>query len=90
MDIAFVVQKLQKKTERFDQEDIQSQPNIHPLALLVSMVAVYLSWNCNSAEGRGLWERVVYAFFAFIFGGLYVGYYLLFRENWCRIAFLRQ
>jgi hypothetical protein len=52
--------------------------------LAVSIYAVYLSWSCNTAAGVNVVLKVVYAFFAFIFGLLYLIFYLIFRAGACK------
>lgn len=52
-------------------------------SILFGILAVYLSWSCNTEAGINTGLKVVYAFFAFIFGGLYILFYLLFRAGRC-------
>lgn len=51
------------------------------LIFLISCYAAYLSWSCNSAKGVQFLSKVVYAFFAFLFGVLYVVFYGVFKEK---------
>lgn len=48
-------------------------------SLLVGIFAVYLSWNCNTVEGVSVPLKVLYAFFAFLFGPLYLIFYAIMR-----------
>lgn len=48
-------------------------------ALILGALAAYLSWTSNTGP---FGERVVLALVAFLFGGLYLVYYALFRK--CR------
>ena len=48
-------------------------------ALLLGALAAYLSWTSNSGP---IGQRIVLAVVAFLFGGLYLIYYALFRK--CR------
>jgi hypothetical protein len=50
-------------------------------ALILGALAAYLSWTSNSGRSA-LGERVVLAVLAFLFGGLYILYYALFKK--CR------
>lgn len=78
-----------KKEETF--EDTAATPTASMTSYLVSsvfsillgMIAVYLSWSCNTEAGINTGLKVVYAFFAFIFGGIYLLFYLLFRAGRC-------
>ena len=54
--------------------------------LLVSGVAASLSWQCNSRMGYSLAMRVLSALLAFMFGGVYLMYYVLVRSDVCRVA----
>jgi len=53
------------------------------LPILLGIVAVFLSWSCNSQSNMGTGLKIVYAVFAFLFGGLYLIFYLLFRAGRC-------
>lgn len=56
------------------------------LSALISAIAIYLSWSCNTALKYGTAEKVVYAAGAGLFGTLYLVYYVLFRGDTCRAA----
>lgn len=45
--------------------------------LIIGIYAAYLSWTCNTAKGVDTVGKVIYSFFAFIFGGFYLIYYFL-------------
>jgi hypothetical protein len=53
------------------------------ISFAVSVYAVYLSWSCNSAANVNVLLKVIYAFFAFIFGFLYLIFYFIFRAGTC-------
>jgi hypothetical protein len=53
------------------------------LMLIINSYAAYLSWECNSRKDYPLVLKVVFSFFAFIFGSLYLLYYILFRFDEC-------
>ena len=56
------------------------------LSALISAVAIFLSWSCNSALGYGTLEKVVYAAGAGLFGTLFLCYHVLFRGDICKAA----
>ena len=49
--------------------------------ILVSFYAVYLSWSCNTMKKVDLLLKLIYAFFAFLFGMPYVLFYAVFKEK---------
>ena len=53
------------------------------LSLIVSIFAFSLSWNCNTARNLSFFVKLFYGSFAFIFGSLYVLFYLLFNYGTC-------
>jgi len=53
------------------------------LMLLINSYAAYLSWECNTNKGYPLALKVIFSFFAFIFGTMYLLYYILFRFDDC-------
>ena len=52
------------------------------VSLLIGIFCIMLSWGCSAHEPTSL--RVFYAFFAFLFGPLYLIYYFLVRADQCR------
>ena len=56
------------------------------VSALISAIAIYLSWSCNTAMGYGTLEKVLYAFGAGFFGVVYLFYYVLFRSDACKAA----
>lgn len=54
------------------------------VGLMVAVLAAYLSWTCNSGMKYPLYLQILFAFFAFNFGGMYLMYYALFRYDACR------
>ena len=56
------------------------------VSALISAIAIYLSWTCNSALGYGTLEKVLYAFGAGFFGVIYLFFYVLFRGDTCKMA----
>ena len=53
------------------------------LMLIINSYSAYLSWECNSKKGYPLVLKVVFSFFAFVFGSLYLLYYILFKFDDC-------
>jgi hypothetical protein len=53
------------------------------LMLLINSYAAYLSWECNSGKNYPLAMKIIFSLFAFIFGTLYLLYYVLFRFDEC-------
>lgn len=53
------------------------------LLLLINSYAAYLSWDCNTAKNYPLMLKLVFSLFAFMFGTLYIIYYMLFRFDDC-------
>jgi hypothetical protein len=56
------------------------------LSIVVSLMAGYFSWTCNSAVGISVLLKIVYALSAFLFGPLYFIYYILVQQNTCNLA----
>lgn len=54
------------------------------IGLIIGVYAAYLSWECNSAMGMGTPLKVIYAFFAWVFGLLYLIFYVIFRAGTCQ------
>lgn len=53
------------------------------LYLLISIFAFYLSWECNTQRGLSVFVKLFYGFFAFIFGSLYLLFYIVFINGTC-------
>ena len=56
------------------------------IGLVLGGLAAFLSWRCNSSLGYPVYLKLLMAFFAFMFGGIYMLYYVLFRFDVCRAA----
>jgi hypothetical protein len=84
-----------KKSEEYDDDDDMENEyennnkanNISSvtflLMLIINSYSAYLSWECNSNKNYPLVLKVVFSFFAFMFGSLYLLYYILFRFDNC-------
>ena len=83
-----------KKSEEYDDDDMENEyennnkaNNISSvtflLMLIINSYSAYLSWECNSNKNYPLVLKVVFSFFAFMFGSLYLLYYILFRFDNC-------
>ena len=81
------VQANKKKEETFEDSATTTTTASYLVSSAVSVLfgifAVYLSWSCNTEAGINVGLKIVYAFFAFIFGGIYLLFYLLFRAGRC-------
>jgi hypothetical protein len=71
---------LRRRREKFQNGQI-TQTNFI-LSILIGLFCIQLSWSCSSQEPTAL--RVMYAFFAFMFGPVYLVYWLLVRADQCR------
>lgn len=49
-------------------------------ALIIALIAMWLSWSSNTIEGRPFLEKCIWAFLAGIFGTIYILYWILIRE----------
>ena len=54
--------------------------------LFIGFSSAYLSWTCNTALGISTGMKVLYAIFAFLFGLIYLIFYLIFRAGTCSTA----
>ena len=50
---------------------------------VLGFIAAYLSWQCNTAQGVNFALKLLFAFFAFIFGFIYIILYFLFISKQC-------
>jgi len=53
------------------------------ISIALSALAAYVSWTCNTKRLIPPVMKVVYAFFAFIFGGLYLLMYFFMTSGYC-------
>lgn len=53
------------------------------LSFILSIYAVYLSWTCSTAQNIAVGLKVLYAIFAYIFGFLYLIYYVFVNAGRC-------
>lgn len=51
--------------------------------LCVSIYSAYISWNCKSNQNKSTIVRVIYAFFAFMFGLIYQVIHAFRKEGVC-------
>lgn len=56
--------------------------------IFVSTLAAYLSWTCNTKRFISPVMKTFYAFFAFLFGGLYLVMYAFMTSGYCCPPFL--
>lgn len=53
------------------------------LSIAISVYATYLSWNCSKGESMPI--RIISAVFAYMFGVIYILYYVLFKSSSCKL-----
>ena len=77
-----------EKKEQFNSDTSYSV--VHFISIIVSLVigciAATLSWNCNTAKGVNIGLKIIFAFFAFIFGLIYIILYLVFLSDCGRVT----
>jgi hypothetical protein len=54
------------------------------ISLMIGAYAAYLSWSCNTLTGTNVFLKVIFAAFAFLFGFIYLIFYLVFRWADCK------
>jgi hypothetical protein len=50
------------------------------ISFLISVYAVYVSWNCNTASDVNVILKTIYALFAFMFGWVYLLIHYIFSS----------
>ena len=92
MDLLAAVKLYDKISKKEHMQDAQSNTSTQPqqatffsylLSLAITVIAIYLSWTCNSATGMDPVLKVGYAFVAGMFGVVYVVCYMIFRAGNC-------
>lgn len=78
MDILLANTLLQRKDRR-EGFKLSYVPTIISMGL--SAYGAFLSWTCNA--GLPTASRVLYAFFAWLFGLMYIIFYVIFRAGSC-------
>ena len=53
------------------------------IGIAMGILAVYLSWTCNTKKGDSTLLKVIYAIFAFLFAPLYLIIYLFIVRGTC-------
>lgn len=53
------------------------------ISILIGLLAVYLSWRCNTSMDYNIILKVIFAVFAWIFGLFYIIMYMIFRYDTC-------
>jgi hypothetical protein len=68
-------------------DSMMDYSNVSVLSFIVMIVinsyAAYLSWECNTANNYPLNLKIIFSFLSFMFGSLYIVYYILFRFDTC-------
>jgi len=93
MDSALLIKYLstQEKKPLVEDDNIEKfnmvSENINIIGLIISVAiggyAAYLSYECNTKHNMSEPIKIVYAILAYIFGLIYLIYYLLFRGDYC-------
>ena len=86
MDGLLLSHVIGRSREKFQAEKQASSAITVVVSLGISIYAVYLSWTCNTASGYPTVKKVIFAFFAFVFGLLYLIFYLLVNMGRCHAA----
>ena len=87
MDAYFLTSFLQPNKEDFksmvvDKKKLKTANTIRSvLVFLVGIYAAWLSWSCSKGDHMAM--RVLYAALAYIFGLMYLIYYILVRVDHC-------
>ena len=61
-----------------------TNPTMWAFSILLSCMAAYVPWTCNTHRLIPTAMKVVYAFFAFLFGGLYLLMYAVMSWGSCK------
>jgi hypothetical protein len=69
----------EKNKEEYRQQAPKQNIGGQLISLVLGIFAGYLSWTCNTVEGVSTPLKVFYAFFAFLFGPLYLIIYAIMR-----------
>ena len=91
---ALIISNLLKKSKNnkniehmHNHNDILDVSNVSVLSFILMIVinsyAAYLSWECNTANNYPLNLKLIFSFLSFMFGSLYIMYYMLFRFDTC-------
>jgi hypothetical protein len=76
--------KKEKEKEKFsDASDTTIAVIANLISLALGVGAAYLSWQCNTAADVPTAQKVLFAFFAFLFGFLYLILYAIFLSGRC-------
>jgi hypothetical protein len=95
MDAALVIKYLSKqenkplikedKIEKFD----MNTDGVSMLGMIISIAiggySAYLSYECNTRHNMSEPMKIIFAILAYIFGLLYLIYYVLFRSDYCSV-----
>ena len=95
MDAALVIKYLSKQENKpLIKEDKIEKFNMNTdggsmLGMIISIAiggyAAYLSYECNTRHNMSEPMKIIYAILAYIFGLLYLIYYVLFRSDYCSV-----
>jgi hypothetical protein len=83
--LVMIEQEKQKMKQSKQLKDSGTSPTVQVststsiISFIVGVLAVYLSWNCNTIQGHSVLAKIFYAFFAFLFGTLYLIFYVIYH-----------
>lgn len=90
MDAFFLTKALElnQPQEKFTSVNVSPQKSLMSiiqfvLSLTISSYAAYLSWNCSAGDLPIF--RIMWAIIAFMFGVLYILFFVLFKAKSCKI-----
>jgi len=82
-----------KKIEHMHDEEDEEEVNIlnmnhvtmlsFVIMIIINSYAAFLSWECNTANNYPINLKILFSILSFMFGSLYIMYYILFRFDSC-------
>ena len=84
-----IVEGFKENNETEKEDNLLSKVSVVELivSFLVGMVAAVLAWKCNTQARESLPIKIFITLVAFLFGGIYILYYIVYRilmENSCK------
>jgi hypothetical protein len=93
MDAAYIINYIKKlnskpeikdgKIEEFNERMDQFSSFGSIISIIIGFYAAYLSYTCNSKRNMSESVKVLWAIIAYLFGLIYLVYYVLFRSDYC-------
>jgi len=95
MDAALMIKYLSKQENKplVKQDKVESfemnGENIAIIGMIISIIigaySAYLSWECNTRHNMSEPMKIVWAILAYMFGLVYLVYYIFFRSDYCSV-----